>query len=465
MADALDLTSLDRDVARTAQLAARAEARVAEKAAADGTGAEVTSPYAERRQVAGRSTFIALAPQTGGVSFDAPLREGLRRWVYAFTLQRIAWERTGELSDALHEEVAIVDRPVSRKVSWRQAWREALQATTVGDVEMYTAAASDAAPTVAPAAREVEAVLREAAVRLDVRDRALFETGVPSPTLVAFARTFVDATDAISAHALAAEKKRREGTRDSVADFFALSLGRSAGEGWPAKLTRRWLEELAPPLVRGLSLDVGPLPEALGAASFARALFAFGRAMRVAGPSPSLPFSLARDPFAVDAERFGLAFASLVTSAPFHRRVLGTGADVAQTQGRVGEAMALGTARLAAVRWLGRVSDDDQREELGQRLFGMAPAKARDLFAAFPLPRRDDAVRLLAIATTSPFVTELVDRHDDDWFHNPRALADLRARASAPAHATTPAWVGENGEAEAIRAARELARHCEHALA
>jgi hypothetical protein len=471
MADALDLTSLDRDVARTAQLAAKAEARVAEKAAAhgsgggDGTGAEVTSPYAERRQVAGRSTFMALAPQPGSVSFDAPLREGLRRWVYAFTLQRIAWEKTGELADALHERVAIVERPVSRKVSWREAWRQALEATVVGDVEMYTGAASDAAPTVASAAREVEAVLREAAHRLQVDDRALFETGVPSPTLVAFTRTFVDATDAIAAHALAAEKKRREGTRDSVADFFALALGRSAGEGWPAKLSRRWLEELAPPLVRGLSLDVGPLPEALGAASFARALLAFGRAMRVAGPSPSLPFSLARDPFPVDAERFGLAFASLVTSAPFHRRVLGTGADVAQTQARVGEGMALATARLAAVRWLSRVSDDDEREELGQRLFGVAPAKARELFSAFPVPRRDDAVSLLALATTSPFVTELVDRHDDDWFHNPRALADLRARASAPAHAPTPAWAGEDGEAEAIRAARELARHFEHALA
>ncbi len=271
MADALDLTSLDRDVARTAQLAARAEARVAEKAAADGTGAEVTSPYAERRQVAGRSTFIALAPQTGGVSFDAPLREGLRRWVYAFTLQRIAWERTGELSDALHEEVAIVDRPVSRKVSWR-AGVAARRSRPPRFLATWRCTFARRRAT-----RRARSLRRRARWRRcsgrrrsgsTWRDRARFETGVSVAHAGRPSRAPSSTRPTRSPrHALAAEQKRREGARDSVpADFLALALGRSAGEGWPAKLTRRWLEELAPPLVqRARRSTSGPLPEALGA--------------------------------------------------------------------------------------------------------------------------------------------------------------------------------------------------------
>jgi hypothetical protein len=462
--DARDLGALDRDVARTAALVSRAE-RAAK------AGADAFDPYEERRQVAGRSTFVALAPKADDLSLEAPMRAGLRRWVFAFTLARLARDKSLALQEAIDEDVAIVDRPVSRKISWREAWQEALHATVTGDVEMYLRAAGDAADTVAPPAREVQAILREAAHRLDVEDRVRFETGVAARTLTTFARSLFDATDEISRHALAAEQKRREGVRTSPADYLALALGRSAGEGWPAKLTRRWLEDLAPPLVQGLALDVGVLPEALGASSFARALFAFGRALRIAGPSPSLPFALARDPFPVDAERFGLGFASLVTSAPFHRKVLGVGADAAVAQARIGNGMALAHARLAALRWLVAGADRNEREELGHRLLGAAPPG--DLFAAFPVPRLDDSSRLLALATTFPFVTGLVDRHDEDWFKNPRALADLRARASAPAHAAATGatdeahatWAGEDGEAEATRAAAALTRHFEHALA
>ena len=468
--DARDLGALDRDIARTAALVSRAERAVH----AGGAGADTIDPYEERRQVAGRSTFVALAPRADDLSLDAPMREGLRRWVFAFTLGRLAREKSLELQEATDEDVAIVDRPVSRKMSWREAWQEALHATVTGDVEMYLRAAGDASSTVEPPAREVQAILREAAHRLDVEDRARFETGVATRTLTTFARRFFDSTDEISRHALAAEQKRREGIRPSAADYLALALGRSAGEGWPAKLTRRWLEDLAPPLVQGLALDVGALPEALGASSFARALFAFGRALRIAGPSPSLPFALARDPYPVDAERFGLTFASLVTSAPFHRKVLGVGADAAFAQARTGNGMALAHARLAAVRWLVAGADRNEREELGHRLLGAAPPG--DLLAAFPLPRADDASRLLALGTTFPVVTTLVDRHDEDWFRNPRALADLRARASAPAHAVVGGatdaadvadaiWAGEHGEAEATRAAAALTRHFEHALA
>ncbi len=468
--DARDLGSLDRDVARTAALVSRAE-RAAR------AGADTIDPYEERRQVAGRSTFVALAPRADDLSHDAPMREGLRRWVFAFTLARLGRDKTLELQEAADEDVAIVDRPVSRKISWREAWQEALHATVPGDVEMYLRAAGDAAGTVAPPAREVQEILREAAHRLDVEDRARFETGVSTRTLTTFARALFDATDEISRHALATEQKRREGVRALPADYLALAVGRSAGEGWPAKLTRRWLEDLAPPLVQGLALDVGVLPEALGASSFARALFAFGRAVRIAGPSPSLPFALARDPYPVDAERFGLAFASLVTSAPFHRKVLGVGADGAVSQARTGNGMALAHARLTALRWLAPGADRSERDELGHRLLGSSPPG--DLFAAFPLPRADDAARLLALATTFPFVTALVDRHDDDWFKNPRALADLRARASAPAHAAAittlggadaadaaqAAWSGDASEAEATGAAAALTRHFEHALA
>ena len=85
-----------------------------------------------------------------------------------------------------------------------------------------------------------------------------------------------------------------------------IGVGAAADEGWPARLTRRWMAEVFGGVTLGEGLDVrlGPLPEAWGALSFARALgmlatavldasqtqiYALFFAQAAARPSPTCP--------------------------------------------------------------------------------------------------------------------------------------------------------------------------------
>jgi hypothetical protein len=182
-----------------------------------------------------------------------------------------------------------------------------------------------------------------------------------------------------------------------------------------------------------------PIPTALGGASFARALAAFGYALRVAGASPSLPFALARDPQFVDAHRFAAIFGALPASDAFQRRVLGNGARIAAGQARVLARTALLEARFVAMRFLlvrAQGGARDRFEELTARVFG-APMP-RELAAAWPRARDDEGARLVALLTAAPEARALVERFDADWFANPRAVLHLRARASAPAYEAAP---------------------------
>ena len=97
-----------------------------------------------------------------------------------------------------------------------------------------------------------------------------------------------------SSSSRASRKKAEFPWRASSA--IEVGLARDARDGWPSRLTQRWLDDafkaLAP---RGV--DAGPLPEPLGAASFLRAAAAWGFAWRTSGAPRSMPFALARDPY------------------------------------------------------------------------------------------------------------------------------------------------------------------------
>jgi hypothetical protein len=175
-----------------------------------------------------------------------------------------------------------------------------------------------------------------------------------------------------------------------------------------------------------LRLDLGQLPSPIGASSFARALAAFGRALRVAGHAPSLPFALAADPAFVDAHRFAYVFGALAAERAFQQKVLGNVARVADLQSRILTKTLLFEARLTAARVLG---PGDREDELAHDLFG-GPLPLR---GAWPRPRDDEPARVRALATVLDFARELVERFDEDWFENPRAVTFVRARASAPA--------------------------------
>ena len=243
-------------------------------------------------------------------------------------------------------------------------------------------------------------------------------------------------------------------------DSIALAVGRAAPEGWPAQLSNRWLEELFGDMARGLPIAMPPLPRAIGASSFARALAIFGRAFRVAGASKSLPFVVARSPAFVDSERYANVFADLAGSTAFQRRALGLSTRVAPAQTRVlAYSMFIG-ARLSAVRLLLGDPDvpatPDLFDETTSALFGVPAPRA--LCGAWPTPRDDEHARFLGLLTAEPLARELRERYDEDWFQNPRAAQHLRARASGPAAEN------EVDAPKLAESARTLARQFESVL-
>jgi hypothetical protein len=173
----------------------------------------------------------------------------------------------------------------------------------------------------------------------------------------------------------------------------------------------------------------------LGASTFARACGAFGAAFRASSGSPSLPFALARDPWFVPAHRFGAVFGALPASRAFQRRALGNVARIAEGQARVVARSLLLAARLDAVRLLAPIARD-RFEELTARVFG-APLPS-PLAGAWPRRRDDESARFVGLVTAVDLHRELVDRFDDDWFANPRAVLHLRAVGSGPAFEALP---------------------------
>ena len=447
-----DLLRLDKDVARAVK-SLRA-ARLSRN--------EDLDPFAGTRHVAGKSTFVALEDRPWSIA-EAPHAAALRRWVYALTIERLAHETELARSEVTEDEKAPVVGPKPRTISFREAIRGVVFSAKRNEAQSYLRTAGELASQVAPLNDEVASLRREAAHRLGQDDAPLFETGVKQAALTTFADDFFRKTDALATDILRAARKKNDDVVPLAADWFFLAEGRDAREGWPSHLTRRWLEEFAPPLVRGLNLDVAELPKAVGASSFARALAEYGRAVRRAGPSPSLPFALAQDPFAIDSERYAFVFAALIAAPAFHRVILGNVARVAAQQARVGAIVLLFTARLAAVQWLrahpGTTGDSD---ELGHRLLDAPPPG--DLFTAWPSGRSrrgeapNEASRLVALGTSTAFVSGLIERHDEDWFKNPRGLAELRARAAAPAILAEDPFDGATQ-------ANALVAHFEQALA
>jgi hypothetical protein len=298
---------------------------------------------------------------------------------------------------------------------------------------MFLTAAAGSGGALATAARA------RASRRLEVARRFGFDhpwkalvTGVEPEVLRSAARRLLDATEMISGEVW------RPVWRDAgpgAAVTLHGAVGRDAGEGWPAHLTPRWLEEsFAPGATRGLVVEMGHLPPARGASSFARALQAFGYAVRL-GAGSRMPFALAREPAFVAARRFGFAFAALTADPVWQSRVLGLGRRVALAQARVLARTALVDARLGATRLLlgdeAAFAPQDVFDELGGRLFG-GPLDG-GLRGAWPSARPDEPARFLALLQAPAMSAGLRERFDTDWFRNPRAWEHLRALAATPA--------------------------------
>jgi hypothetical protein len=365
-----------------------------------------------------------------------PLRDALVSWIAWLTTARILGEDEIGWERAAHEPAGRFEGEPPKRVSWHESWRGAVAARSVPEVQRWIEAACEAAPKLAGIARQRAAKRVEVARRLGAAHPWQL-LGMPeAATMRAAARRLLDATDDV---ARATQKEIAPEVR-GIAPVVVAGMGREASEGWPARLTPRWLEELFGARLGGLRLELPPLPPALGSASFVRALQAFGFAVRLAATPGSMPFALAREPGSRAAHRLGFVFAALAADPEWQARSLGIGMRTARHQARVLARTALLDARLHAARLL--LGDDilpepgpaDLFDEMSERLFG-GGLDAR-LRGAWPAVREDEPARLVALLEARPLLHGLRNRFDLDWFRNPRAWEDLFQAAAGPAHET-----------------------------
>jgi hypothetical protein len=444
-----DLLALDRDVARAAKALARWRALLA----ANPDEAADDDPFEGLRDVAAKSTWDRLGelPVSAG---DEPLRAGLRRWVLAFVQARLAgvddlaWAGDAATPRGRFEG----DRP--RAVSWREAWRGVVVARTSAEASLWLEAAAGSAPSLAPLGRRRASRRVEVARRMGFADPWEPEVPIAIGTLRASASRFLERTDDLSL----AVWRESLGAEPGAAAVLHAAVAREAGEGWPARLTPRWLEELFGAGTRGLTLDLPTLPQTIGAASFARGLALFGHAFRVASNQGSMPFALARDPWFVGAHRLAFVFGALAADPQFYLRALGLGQRVAGGQARVLARTALLEARVAAARLLLGGDEPGRRDafdDIAARLFG-APM-GRRFHGVWPAAREDEPARWLALLLTPELRASLRDHFDTDWFRNPRAWVHLRSLGAGPAFETVDEGALESG-------GDALVRSFEHAL-
>jgi hypothetical protein len=431
---AIDLLSLSRDVAR-----------VEERRAAGSV-----DPFETARHVSTQSTYRALAEATIA-AHEEPIREGLARWVYELLQARVGDDLAKDEADSLREvdERFAADPPAA----FESAHRALVVATSPVLARAALARLGELAAPVAAVRKERRARREEVARRLDLDDPFALATGKKTAELRAVAKAFLDATNDL------AEDLRRRAKHTTAADAIHALFARDANQGWPAHLGGRWLEDAFRALVTR-PFPPGPMPVALGAASFLRAGAAFGRAMRNSGTARSLPFVLARDPYADDAHRFGALLAMAMAGPIFQRRKLGLSARAAAAQSRLLASTLLGSARVLAVRFLlashaPASVDPTTFEEHTVMAFG-APLP-RTLANAWPDLHVDEASRLRGALEAHAFERSLVDRFDEDWFDNPRAAAHLGSIAAGPVFALSLSPL----EADAPRS---LGRHFERAI-
>jgi hypothetical protein len=457
---------LDREIAR-----ASSRSRAARASLERGEAVEY-DPLDDERRVSSRDTFLDLAPRPvpprepgQPVDLAALLpkpshqhRVAIREWVFALTLDRVLWADSQRVAAARRAPAITIDRTdlgrlqlsprdlLGRVIAEPEPRRRRLLAEVL---EQGAFAVQDASRIYmerrAEAARRLPADLD----RLEIPIEPVVVEGAPATTRAA-------ALTAIADETLRATEQLAPRAERSWDEAIDAGVGRAQAEGWPARLGSRWIEGLfhSTSLTEGLRLDLGPLPRALGASSFARALAAFGAALADADGPRSLPFSMACAPFDLRRARRSALFGSLVADPVFGRRMLGLGRDAARDQAR-GVARSLAVAvRLAATRALfrGLLSLAE-----GARANRFEEITAASLGAPIPpalagvVPRLSpaDATTFLGLLLGALDRRALVERFDEDWFRNPEAARAIREEdAAPPAFRRAPAALLTAGVAE-----------------
>jgi len=224
------------------------------------------------------------------------------------------------------------------------------------------------------------------------------------------------------------------------AELLKILLAESAAEGWPARLSQRSTLDLLgdPALFHGLRVRPFALPEARGAGSFLLALSHAGRALSDAASAQRSPFVLATDVFDLRRNTLGALLGTLPLSPAFATRRLGLGAGRVRDQQRTLARAVLADLRVSAFRVLlrelllgGKKRLRSELPELSCVALGFElPESAAGVFVRV---RPRDAQRFAGALLSASRHETLVQTHDEDWFRNPRAIAELRAELSEPA--------------------------------
>lgn len=372
-------------------------------------------PLADYRDVSGKNAYDALKDYDPG-PIHAAHRDGLLRWIAFLTDARIGWELVVEevkrekaedprLSDA-RKEIVIAK-------TWEEARSALLTAPNVVELAKALARLDELADPIVAVRRERQARSEEVARRLGLEPK--------KPTELANA--FLDATEPLARVWL----KKIGGTPANVIES---TFAKDATEGWPARLTSRWLEDAFKTIAPRTPKDV-PMPAALGAASFLRAAANWGYALRVGSTAKSLPFGLARDPEPTEAFLYGDLLALAISGRVFQRRKLDVAARVAEAQERM-----LARTRFVALRELAALVVDDDPEARTARLYGQPlPRALGEAWARGGISgriRSDAGARFIAALRAYDLRDDLVRNHDEDWFDNPRAAQRLGNISAGP---------------------------------
>lgn len=359
---------------------------------------------------------------------DDPVALGIASWLDALAEERAAWHDRRELEAIWREghRVPQIDDPITLAGLRKKLLCEPHAGLRGVYRRGFVASARRASDfAVAALVRRLE---REGGAYLRV-------AGEGGPLAVPLAERLLAATDDFT-----------EGVEPGLLEHARAALGTDASEGWPARLTARWLREIfaGSGLGEGLDVRLGALPEAWGAASFARALAGLGAAVSRAARPPSMPFSLHRRPRGHREHARRALFAAIIAEPTFASRSLGLGAGrVREHRRRVDLALCL-SLRLDALRVLltdalaqGEGVARDRIGELTDRHFGAAASPA--LLGVLPRFWPEDGAALVGEVVAARHRQRLVETHDEDWFRNPRAIEALRhedERAPEPAPST-----------------------------
>jgi hypothetical protein len=380
---------------------------------------------------------LAEARSEGG---REPLAARVADWLETLARERVHWSLEFETARAHH--AAPID-PVSK--TRLPSSRDLVRATFAGPTP---AARQDAARALATRATEAgPRMLSELEARFGSEGPA---AGARREQASRLAVHLLARTDAMA---------REQPRAPAWWEALHAALGRAAADGWPARLHARWAIDEAlggTRADRGLALALGRPPEPLGALSFARALGRAGVALLEA--SRGVAFALHDGPEGLRRrERYAL-FAAICAEPSFAARVLGHGRGRARDHGaRVASAMLI-SLRIDALRALcldalgrGRSAAAEIFAAEGDRILGSTPPPA--LLGVLPRLRTSDAPRLVGAVLAVRGRDALVERFDEDWFRNPRALEALRAE---DALADTGARHGEATTPEALERLAEL---------